>query len=1277
MQRTHSLTSISSSQSAATAPLNRPRPAALMRPDLSTESLLPNSSLFARRARKHEPPGTRAPAFSFPNGEVFTPRSAPARRARPARLPAEPDTRAVQVVPPPGAQTSRPPVFPRSASMVLMPTMPVCEPALPPTQPAARPNAPPNRPSHQGPPPAVAAPAVRASGAFLTRSHSFNNFRKQSKQDLAHALRSTRLDTSTNISVRPQAAVPPLSHSVPPAQLRLFSLTNNRYAENAANIVRLELLVSVLGPGPYARMADGAACLDSAPSSLSTYNLNRSNSHTPQTSVSGSDVAENSTKLWSSAESVSSFRTARDPSPLQCIEESGAAGAGLGKTNAPTAQVCLAGSDHVHADVQLLSASGGRPPYGGSLSTSPSSFESDSPFPFQERAERKPADSSQGHSETCLRDGSPLRSGHRLHHDTGTRLTDSESSGIPSPTVSAATPPRPIESITLETESVDAQQLGGEDGSIDDLVDPNVERPRLTSKTTSLNSESTLAELPPSKDRPDTRTSSLDQELVREPKAFLGTSPGSDAVVTSAPETSLQKEECASIRSDLHNTCTEVSVELAEQRLPRKVSTASGDSDGDQRSTTHDDPCKPVPVYSSMLALDDAKTKSSKDTSNSLATESAEAGLAAKKIPQEFSNDSLRERRNSKNLPVLHFNRSSVIPQDLVAISLPILKDFIQISKLDSARPRKAEDSIECESPPEIYPGNQKISEETISNVSILQSMRGNEKSVDIYSTIHGGASIYDSEMYSPVHIDRFLADNQKAVPPRGDVAVENGEIKFQKGNSSPIILVDSHLHMKQDDSSSSGGQDSRHNLDLSAPTTNLPHEKQMSGRVARHSMLAIVDVDYEKLLPPTPEKKISKKGPLDEIQSHSSPKVREIPRKEKSPVKIPVKPTKSQDANAKGFKKLFSFMKRAPKSYNDSPPKLRWKSLMTSLRSARPSVDRKSADGYESQVSIPDSQDKHQSSKMAAQNAKSPGNKKRVFLSNLKLTTGSKVYDLLSPMYSVGEEELSPSGSPSSLPPEELKYDLPEYNIDTDSFKDVLLRFQEVEKEIENEVRVMRKSKSIHDFFLKDDELSKAQIFDLQRNDHQDSSSSLPEKSDSANGSLTSVDLFNERQSEPLSQERLSGIISEPISDFPQNNEKQTVVVDIALVQATLNDPHAIRQSYLKFVRQFTDFEQMRIELSGFDPTDKAKVSCESRQKVSSLRKTSSKALRSVKFSNSISISETHAPQLYRRSNRSVTQYYLTEYSEINRIKNELNAYKCYEMLVHEKSQANTHFFY
>ena len=116
----------------------------------------------------------------------------------------------------------------------------------------------------------------------------------------------------------------------------------------------------------------------------------------------------------------------------------------------------------------------------------------------------------------------------------------------------------------------------------------------------------------------------------------------------------------------------------------------------------------------------------------------------------------------------------------------------------------------------------------------------------------------------------------------------------------------------------------------------------------------------------------------------------------------------------------------------------------------------------------------------------------------------------------------------------------------------------------------------------------------------------------------------------------------------------------------------------HLKHIGQFTDFDRLEILAEKFSmtPVVPKPKPCAA---MAPILKTSgtSKPRRSVEFSRKISITETFSPDFYKRYNKSVTQYTLTESLEILKIKSELNTYKCNEMLVHEESQQNTHFFY
>ncbi|CAX44037.1 conserved hypothetical protein [Candida dubliniensis CD36] len=143
----------------------------------------------------------------------------------------------------------------------------------------------------------------------------------------------------------------------------------------------------------------------------------------------------------------------------------------------------------------------------------------------------------------------------------------------------------------------------------------------------------------------------------------------------------------------------------------------------------------------------------------------------------------------------------------------------------------------------------------------------------------------------------------------------------------------------------------------------------------------------------------------------------------------------------------------------------------------------------------------------------------------------------------------------------------------------------------------------------------------------------------------------------------------------------------------------------HLKYIRQFKDYPKIEVDLKKFEDLSEVKLfvdrsitkrSILKRRKrmgmgggggfTATMKQTmigggissgSSSNTKHVIFTNKISINETFASDMYKRYNKAVTQYSLSDPKEINKIKNELNYYKCNEMLVHESSQNNTHFFY
>ncbi|CAH2351705.1 hypothetical protein CLIB1423_04S04104 [[Candida] railenensis] len=147
----------------------------------------------------------------------------------------------------------------------------------------------------------------------------------------------------------------------------------------------------------------------------------------------------------------------------------------------------------------------------------------------------------------------------------------------------------------------------------------------------------------------------------------------------------------------------------------------------------------------------------------------------------------------------------------------------------------------------------------------------------------------------------------------------------------------------------------------------------------------------------------------------------------------------------------------------------------------------------------------------------------------------------------------------------------------------------------------------------------------------------------------------------------------------FP-DDETETIVIDNEQLTNLFNNLSESQRRqlpmHLKYIKQFQDYENLEITIKtgrkrivkGQQP---AKPSLKRFQYPPNVKR------KNVAFGNKIYVNETYAPEMYKRYNKSVTQYTISEPNEINKIKTELNQYKCNEMLVHEQSQNNTHFFY
>lgn len=219
------------------------------------------------------------------------------------------------------------------------------------------------------------------------------------------------------------------------------------------------------------------------------------------------------------------------------------------------------------------------------------------------------------------------------------------------------------------------------------------------------------------------------------------------------------------------------------------------------------------------------------------------------------------------------------------------------------------------------------------------------------------------------------------------------------------------------------------------------------------------------------------------------------------------------------------------------------------------------------------------------------------------------------------------------------------------------------------------------YDPFVQDDELTRAQIHDQQLQDEQ-----LEEADDSYidNNLLALQDELKWVRNS--SQERFIASDEDVTSGLNQDKSEEIFITreELQLVFSKFDTtgPHRRRLGNLKYVQQLQDFSTLKMKVQKFS-LDVAPLSDSREAGRSCVKNTNSHTSqpgaprRSVKFANSIGVNETFSPDLYPRFNKLVTQYHLTNPSEINKVKLELNQYKCNEMLVHELSQQNTHFFY
>lgn len=268
--------------------------------------------------------------------------------------------------------------------------------------------------------------------------------------------------------------------------------------------------------------------------------------------------------------------------------------------------------------------------------------------------------------------------------------------------------------------------------------------------------------------------------------------------------------------------------------------------------------------------------------------------------------------------------------------------------------------------------------------------------------------------------------------------------------------------------------------------------------------------------------------------------------------------------------------------------------------------------------------------------------------------------------------------------------FDQMDYEKDDDVGKLQPLDIYDSTGHLKKSTGTLRSHKSIRsDIFMKDDELTKEQIKDQQMKDSMivagSSSTSLEDSYVDENIRFLQNEFnWKDYGDGKFEQDEESIRNSKDFTKFYTSQKDEGGNGEVLLInQDQLIDVFQTSQrnhlpSQIKYLKQFQDFKNVKVEYQEYeDLTDKGKINTSGISKANSILKKGKSSKKLVMFSNRLIINETFAPDMYKRYNKSVTQYTLTDPGDIAKIKFELNQYKSKEMLVHEQSQNNTHFFY
>lgn len=1294
-------------------------------PDLSRDpssNTLSLDDLLSRRTRRPEPGSCANRSYCFPNGEVFTPRNAPVKRNRPPKI-----------------ATPKQLAIPRSSSMVLLPS----------------------------------SKASPSSSPFLSASHSFQTLKNKSKQNLAALIRSSKMDTLTNINITSLSHPTTLNATPVP---RLYSLTNNRYQENSNNIVRLEL---VLYNTSFETLNLNQQSSGSNRSSKSNSLSGRSNTNTPQTSLTtsdhgmdaqqlsddGSSVDENKNKSLESIEEIPPLSVPRksppifvpkdipfkqpvDPSdiptpatdtvsPHQPLPEEETTAYDAVDLNNPTPSdnnfsILTIGIEPAQKDPKLtrMESQTNYDAEDASMKHSGDSsfFESASEYLDQshiseksaerlvrdtDAKETKVSDESEVPYEAAMEIGKIPILDHVPSHlpsslspiteDVATSASIHTGNDLPEPTISLDNyrlPELPRETYHKMQDSATSASMslasvitlaGSKEISLDnngvDVEGSALEKKHGTEKKKKIRLKLNKALPPINFEQEGSNTLSADVDIpprVQSPKL--------DDPDNSLKKDSSDLEQESKLAIAPHIGNTDLAITNAKNLVPTsKIALLPPPPlDHDTDATLPEIPSpiskdsfrieKPIKVtssnnvYEKRCKLPDGVPRKDED--------SQAPDLEGRKDIQEFSieqeNNVEPENTNFNSVSSVHLSKYD--DNELISAGA---------NRVDLVSGDQSPSTIIINMPPSEKPfANTYLDEKQTTDTAQAIKLDGSQHSPLKTSLISDSSSNASDEL-SENQINKLLNDDQTEVPPRGDLNIEGKFVKIHKRNASSLSSMGSLgsiLNSVQlPPTAEVNEEDEEGPLRKSSPNDDStaldPDPKKPV--VIRRSMYDVVNTDFEKSLPTTPQNVKSMIDDIDlsnvELKLNLNPKLVSSGKAQNSKNSKPSKPSKLKTKSAsnlclKKVLKFFSSEDGQTKNFKKAQ-----KNSIATLTKAKVEVQQSDHEfngkrnGLSSETSLLKAVE---TGDVIPSSNKKP--KKNKFI---KLISPPKPETILLQTNVTNSHSETTMSVPTSQ--NRLSFNLPAYEVENDTFDDLLLKFDQVEKDAELEIEnIMVKPKSLSDLFLKDDELTKDQIADQQRKDNQNSDESLPQRIYENSSSEFTDSTRNFQNFWLLEDEVLNDFqVENLLVRLPKEDGEQRFVLKANQFWKFYdNDRNKFLPAYFKHVKQFQDYDLIEVKVKDFDPEFSDSSSAGSNSDIFTILKSKDEKRRNtrhVKFSNTILITETFAPSMYKRYNKSVTQYYLTESAEINKIKNELNAYKCHEMLVHEKSQMNTHFFY